>query len=199
MEEIEIPQVGVDSAAEHAHEKSHHMGHQVPWLRWLALTTAILAVLAAVASLKSGHYANEALSAMTESTLKQAQASDQWELYQAKGVKMAVREVEAEMLEAQGKSPEIVKLCREKVTKYTDEQKEISNEAKAKETERDEKLKEADKFFEVHHHFAYSVTLLQVAIGLCAMAAIIERKEIYLFGLAVGLGGFVLFFMALFQ
>ena len=61
MEETEIGEVSVDKSAKAAHEKAHEEQHRAPWLRWLALSTAIFAVVAAVASLKSGRYANEAI------------------------------------------------------------------------------------------------------------------------------------------
>src|SRR2546427_1180411 len=48
-----------------------------------ALSAAVLAALAAVASLLSGHYSNEAM-------LEQLRASDQWNYYQAKGIKASV-------------------------------------------------------------------------------------------------------------
>ena len=76
MEEVEIPEVGVDKQAEAAHEKAQEEKHRVPWLRGLAVSSACFAVIAAIASLKSGRCANEAL-------LRQSKATDQWAYYQA--------------------------------------------------------------------------------------------------------------------
>ena len=94
MEESEISEVGVDKLDEHTHEKAKETRHRIPWLQWLALSTALFAVLAAIASLKSGQLANESLLLMNEATLKQAQASDSWSYYQAKGIKQVIREAE---------------------------------------------------------------------------------------------------------
>src|SRR5216684_6910144 len=100
MEEAEIGEVGVDKLHEQAHEKAKEKKDRAPWLQWLALSTALFAVLAAIASLKSGQLANESLLRMNEATLKQAQASDAWSYYQAKGVKQVTRESELDVLSA---------------------------------------------------------------------------------------------------
>src|SRR5256886_10568956 len=73
-------------------------------LRWISLTTAILAALAAIASLKAGSTVNEALVLKTDATRLQAQASDQWAYYQAKGIKGAVAQAEVNTWQAAGKS-----------------------------------------------------------------------------------------------
>src|SRR5437868_2521744 len=59
-------------------------------LRAIALSTALLAAIAAVASLLAGSTVNEALVLKSEATQLQAQASDQWAYYQAKGIKGAI-------------------------------------------------------------------------------------------------------------
>src|SRR5260370_33460777 len=98
MEDTEIGEVGVDKLHEQAHEKAREGKPRAPWLQWLALSTALFAVLAAIASLKSGQLANESLLRMNEATLKQAQASDAWSYYQAKGIKQVTLESEADVL-----------------------------------------------------------------------------------------------------
>src|SRR6202171_2827686 len=73
------------------------------FLRWISLTTAVLAALAAVASLKAGSTVNEALVLKTDATRLQAQASDQWAYYQAKGIKSAVAQSAINTWAAAGK------------------------------------------------------------------------------------------------
>src|SRR6202171_2374776 len=63
-----------------------------PLLRNIALTTALLAALGAVAALHAGDTVNEALVLKTEAGRAQAEASDQWAYYQAKGLKATVTE-----------------------------------------------------------------------------------------------------------
>src|SRR5579872_2700705 len=73
------------------------------FLRPIALSTAILAVFAAIAALRAGGTANEALILKTEATRLQAEASDQWNYYQAKGIKLAVSEAALASWAAAGK------------------------------------------------------------------------------------------------
>jgi len=49
MDEAEIGEVGVDKLAERAHEKARAEGSRIPWLRGLALSTALFAVTGAIA------------------------------------------------------------------------------------------------------------------------------------------------------
>jgi len=75
------------------------------FLKQISITTAILAVLAAIASLQAGATVNTALVLKTEATRLQAEASDQWAYYQAKGIKAAVQEASRTPWLAIGKEP----------------------------------------------------------------------------------------------
>src|SRR5438132_8921857 len=74
-------------------------------LRNIALTTAMLAALGAVAALRAGGTVNEALVMKTEATRLQAEASDQWAAYQAKGIKSAIQRAAESTWLAMGKQP----------------------------------------------------------------------------------------------
>jgi len=159
--------------------------------RVIAVTTAILAALAAIASLKAGATVNEALVLKTEATQLQAQASDQWTYYQAKGIKGAVADAEANAWRAAGKAPPAEILAN--VTRYAQEQKAISDTARAKEQDRDRHSAEADELMHRHHVFANAVALLQVAIALGAVAALTRSLGVLVLSLLSGLGGLALF------
>src|ERR1700736_5127573 len=129
MEETEIGEVGVDKLHEQGHEKASEGKHRAPWLQWLALTTALFAVLAAIASLKSGQLANESLLSMNEATLKQAQASDAWSYYQAKGIKEVTRQAEIDILTASRAPADAIAKVRAEADRYKSEQEDIKKEA----------------------------------------------------------------------
>src|SRR5690242_13678 len=74
-------------------------------LSTIALTTALFAALAAIASLEAGGTVNEALALKTEATRLQAEASDQWSYYQAKGLKAAVADAQKNIWVALDKAP----------------------------------------------------------------------------------------------
>ncbi len=159
-------------------------------LRTIALTTALLAAFAAVSALRAGATANEALVLKTEATRLQAEASDQWTYYQAKGLKAAVQEASAASWYAIGKEPPARYVEEQK--RYKDEQAEIRKKAEEKEHERDEKSKEADHLLHRHHGFANAVALFQVSIALGAVAALTRNRLVWLGSLLVGAVGIVL-------
>jgi Domain of unknown function (DUF4337) len=172
MEETEIGEVGVDKQAEAAHEKAQEEKHRAPWLRGLAVSSACFAVIAAIASLKSGHSANEAL-------LKQAQATDEWAYYQAKGNKAATITAEAEVLTELHVNPARVAALRESAERDLQKQEEIRGEAQHLEKESKDELTR-------HEWFAATVTLLQVAIGLSAIGALLESRKVWVASLVAG-------------
>lgn len=174
-EEIEVP-------TEHLHESIHEELERTEekWILRVALTAALLAVFAAIASLAAGHHSNEAL-------LEQIQASDQWSFYQAKSIKSALLKNKTDLLEALGKPVEARDV--EKLEEYARELKEI--EDKAKEFEQS-----SHQNFARHVKLAKSVTTFQIAIAVCAIAALTKRKWLWYVSLAAGGGGLGLLGMA---
>ena len=92
MEEIEVPTEHLHEAMEHHAE---HASAKERWLTGVALSSAIIAALAAVAALFAGGDSNQAI-------LLQMKASNQWNYYQAKGVKLNVLASKLDMLERAG-------------------------------------------------------------------------------------------------
>ena len=50
-----------------------------------------------------------------------------------------------------------------------------------------------EKFLDRHHRFAFSVTMFQIAIALCAIAALTRRRRLWVLGLTASAVGFALF------
>jgi aminopeptidase N len=185
----EEAEVETEKLHEAIHEELEKEGGS--FLKRIALTTAVLAALAAIASLKAGATVNEALVLKTEATRLQAQASDQWAYYQAKGIKAAVEKAAQSAWLAAGKSPSEESETR--VKRYEEEQKEIAKGAKETEKERDAKSYEADELLHRHHGFANAVALFQVSIALGAVAALTRMKPVWFASMLVGLIGIVFF------
>jgi len=185
----EEAEVETEKLHEAIHEELEREGGA--FLKRIALTTAVLAALAAVASLKAGATVNEALVLKTEATRLQAQASDQWAYYQAKGIKAAVEKASQSAWLAAGKSPSDESETRLK--RYEEEQKEIERSAREAEKERDAKSREADELLHRHHGFANAVAFFQVSIALGAVAALTRIKPVWLASMLVGLIGIVFF------
>jgi hypothetical protein len=189
----EGPEVETEGLQEQIKEELEHEGGSL--LKRIALSTALFAALAAIAALKAGSTVNEALVLKTEATRLQAEASDQWAYYQAKGIKGAVAEASRTAWLAIAKEPPAE--YAEKQKRYTDEQKEIDKKAREKEKERDEKSKEADELLHHHHGFASTVALLQVAIALGAVAALTKSRPVWGASLLLGVSATVLFVITL--
>jgi uncharacterized protein DUF4337 len=189
----EGPEVETDKLQEEIHEELEHEGGAL--LRKIALSTAIFAALAAIAALDAGKTVNEALVLKTEATRLQAEASDQWAYYQAKGIKAATAEAARTSWLAIAKEPPPEYAEKEK--RYGEEQKEIEKKAREKEKERDEKSREADELLHHHHGFANAVALFQVAIALGAVAALTRSRPVWFGSLVLGGAATVLFAITL--
>jgi len=183
-EEIEVD---TDSLREKIDEEIERTGGSL--LRWISLTTAILAALAAIGSLRAGATVNEALLLKTEATRLQAEASDQWAYYQAKGIKGAVAQGAQSAWQAAGRpSPTAL---TDLAARYGREQGDIQKKALEFERQRDERSHEADLLLEQHHRYAAAVALFQIAIALGAIAALTKVRLAWIVSLLAGALGTV--------
>lgn len=181
----ETPEADSDRLHEAIREELEKEGGD--FLRAVALTTAVLAALAAVAALRAGATVNQALVLKTEATRLQAEASDQWAYYQAKGVKAAVQEATRASWLAIGK--EAPPDHADRARRYAAEQQAIAEAAREKEKERDARSREADHLLHQHHRFAAAVAFFQVAIAVGAVAALTRQRLVWLGSLAIGAAG----------
>lgn len=191
-DEIEVPLEQSQEHIEKAHEESHGEGHGAEerghsgWTRFIAVTTAILAVVAAIGALKSGLLVNEALLAKNDEISHRTQASDQWNYYQAEGLKALIYKTSAQALPPG--SP-IASENGKQAAHYKDKQDELQRGAKELEKQAEDNKRESAQIMERHHIFALSVSLCQIAIALSAIAALTRSRRVWFFGLAAGLGG----------
>jgi hypothetical protein len=182
-------EIELDKLHEQVHEELEREGGA--FLKRIALSTAILAAFAAVAALMAGGTVNQALVLKTEATTLQAQASDQWAYYQAKGIKREIQDATANSWLAAGKP--VPPHYTQEITRYRGEQKQIEDQAHALEKKRDQRSEEADHLLHSHHNFANAVALFQVAIALGAVAALSRSSWIWYASIAAGAAGIVLF------
>ncbi len=185
----EGPEVETERLHEAIHEELEHEGGA--FLKQIALTTALFAALAAIAALRAGATVNQALVLKTEATRLQAEASDQWAYYQAKGIKAAVQEASRTSWLAIAKEPPADYAASQQ--RYGQEQAEIQKKARELEGERDRKSAEADHLLHQHHGFANAVALFQVSIALGAVAALTRSRPVWLGSLLLGVAAAVLF------
>jgi hypothetical protein len=189
----EGPEIETEKLHETIHEEMEH--EAAPFLKRIALTTALFAAVAAIAALKAGATVNEALVLKTEATRLQAEASDQWAYYQAKGIKGATAEAARTSWLAIAKEPPAE--YSEKQKRYAEEQKEIEKKARELEKKRDEKSAEADHLLHRHHGFANAVALFQVSIALGAVAALTRSHPVWWGSMLLGGAATLLFVLTL--
>lgn len=166
----------------------------------VALTTAIFAVILAITSLGGNN-------AMKEMILAQQQASDQWAYYQAKVIREHLyrsqrMRLEADLLEMGGSMKletrrqleSMLKKMAEEEARYRTEKKEIEQEAKKLEHERDVN-RNKDPYFD------YAEVLLQIAIVMASISIISASRQIFYFAIAsafigsiLALNGFLMIF-----
>jgi hypothetical protein len=171
--------------------------HKERWTQWVALTTTVLAVCAAISALKGGAYSTKVQLATTDE-------SNRWSHYQSKSIKDHGRAVEKELLEVlrlEARSPEAARAIDARiaaagaeVARYRKEEAEIKAEA--------EKVKAAEGDFKRHGaQFGLAVMLLQIAIMLNSIGALMKKPMMWGVGLLFGglglaymLDGFFLWF-----
>lgn len=176
MDEIEVP---LETVQEHIHEAAHQA--KETWISRVALISALLAVIAAVAALLAGQHANEAM-------ITQIKASDNWNFYQAKGIKAALLENKMQILSEIGNKKNAQD--ETKLAEYKKQQEEISEKAKDNEHESSHHL-------HIHEVMARAVTLFQVAIAISAITVLTRRKKFLYVSLGFSLVGLIFFVQAL--
>lgn len=174
MEEQEVP-------LENVHEHIEHAAHasEEKWVARVALGTAILAALAAITSLLAGDHANEAM-------IEQIKASDQWNFYQAKGLKAEILSVR---LTLPGVTPTTAD--KAKLAAYSSQQAAIRKTAA-------EEQAAAQNHLARHVILARGVTLFQIAIAIAAISILTRRQMFWVVSLAFGAVGLFLLCWGLF-
>jgi hypothetical protein len=159
----------------------------------VALTTAIFAVALAITSLGGNN-------AMKEMILAQQQASDMWAFYQAKVIREHLYRqqktlLELELLDRSGAGAmkaevkdqwaAMVKKLEEEAKRYNTEKKDIEQEARKLEHERDIN-RSKDPYFD------YAEVLLQISIVMATIAIIAHSPPIYYFAIGAAIMGALL-------
>jgi hypothetical protein len=162
------------------------------WLNYLAVITILIALGATLSTLRVGSYSNRSI-------LRQTQASNQWAFYQSKSIKGYLYELQKEKLELELKSirgtasPELINEYQSKIDayaktlkRYEDEKADIQREAKSLEEQRD--------IAQLHSQtFGIAVILLQLAILLSSIAALMKKRIVWVLGIILGSVGVVYF------
>ena len=172
------------------HEHREHAEHAAeahdPLITRVSITIAALAVVTSIVGSVESLETAGAILESNKATLIQAQASDQWAYYQAKGIKKRVDEMASQMGGANAEK------LAEKAKSEGEEQKEISDKAKELEKQRDEARAEAEKHEGRHPKLTLAAALLQISIAVSTVAIITRRKWPWYAALSAGGVGAIL-------
>jgi len=177
----------------HEHEVEHHAEGGDGLAGYVAIFTAILATVGAIISYQGGATQNEAMLFKNEAVLKKAQASDQWNFYQAKSSKGHLMELAAEFAPVQRRS-----YFKDLVEKYDKEKKEIKTKAEELETESERANEESEHLMHPHHKLAQAMTLVQIAISLASITVLTRKKWLFYVAGTAAAGGVGLWVTTLF-
>jgi Domain of unknown function (DUF4337) len=177
MEEMEVPTEHLQEAIKEKAEEERER-----WTLYVALSTAFMAVLAALAGLLAGHHANEAV-------IDRQKSGDQWNYYQAKGIKSEVAASTDKILRALSTKP-VPDDSKAAVERYEKEKEEIKKNAEEYDRSSEEHLAK-------HVPLATSVTIFQIAIAISAIAILTRRKILWYCGMLLTFAGAVFLIVGL--
>ena len=152
------------------------------WLGGVAMTTVVLAVCAALSTLKGGSFS-------TRTQLETTKENNAWSYFQSKSIKQHACEVEADILEvsrADTQRPDARALIDSKLSKvradiarYDREKTEIQTDAKKRAIWQNDYKRHAASM-------GMAAMLLQIAIMLSSISALMKRKPLWFAGLVCG-------------
>lgn len=171
----------------HEHAVEHHAEGGDGLGGYVAIFTAILATVGAIISYQGGATQNEAMLFKNEAVLKKAQASDQWNFYQAKSSKGHLMELAAEFA-----PPNRRDYYKSQVEKYDKEKKEIKAKAEELEAASEKADSESDHLMHPHHKLAQAMTLVQIAISLASITVLTRKRWLFYVAGVAATGGIFL-------
>jgi hypothetical protein len=179
----------------HDHAVEHAAGHggsdSLPGR--IAVLSAILATLGAVMGFQGGDTQAKAQLYKNTAAITKTRANDDWNYYQAKGVKHNLADLGATL----ATKPERAEAFKAEAERYRKEQAEIKERADKLEDEVKEWDARSEEQMHQHHRWALGATAMQIAIALSAIA-LLSRKMWLLYGVGlVAVAGLVFGGMAL--
>jgi hypothetical protein len=168
--------------ANEAHELREHAEHGAheASMRPVAFTMSVLAVLVAITTVL-GHRTH------TDAVLKQNQATDQWNLYQAKKIRSSDTALAQDLLSVvaitnQDAAKKIAKGYADHQEKWAEDLKEEQEKAEGLETKVEQAEARADRF-------DLGEALLEIALVVSSITLLTKNRLYWLLGLVFGVAG----------
>jgi len=152
------------------------------WTQLVALTTTVLAVCAAISSLKGGGYA-------TKVQLATTRENDKWAQYQSKSIKQNLFAVEQSLLQVQAleaRAPEAKAAIAARLSRLQAEIDRYDKEKALLKTEAEAIQHDEASWQRIGGSFGLAVMLLQIAIMLSSVGALMKKPAMWVVGLVFG-------------
>lgn len=181
-----LAELRTDRADQKAREKRE------AWTKYTSLSLVFVAVLAAIASQAAGKYSSRTLVELTQCTLHQAEASDQWSFYQAKSIKQNLAEnaregvARAAAANEAGAAAHLATLEGE-IARYKTEKAEIKTKAEEYTRQRDAARQAADTAAAHGGGMGLVVSVYQIAIAVGSICLVTKKKPLWYVSLALAL------------
>ena len=159
-----------DHEVEHA-AQAHGEHARDPFAARIAVMTAIFATVGALYGYMVGETQNDALLYKNDSAIRRTEASDQWNFYQAKSSKQNLAELGSVLA-----SGDAAARFKAEAERYDREKQEIMVKAQELEKRAAELETQSEASMHVHHRWAQSLTLIQIAIALAAITLLTRRR-----------------------
>ena len=171
----------LEHAVQGGHDAAHGGGGMV---NQIALFTAVIATVGAIFAYMGGATQANAGLYKNNAALKKAEASNQWNYFQAKSTKQALAELAMDLGSADRKAA-----YQAKIERYEKEKADIKLVAEKLEAEVKQWDDQSDQQMHQHHRWAQATTVLQISIALAAIALLTKKKWLeYSMFAAGGLG-----------
>ncbi len=182
---------GVHIHAAHEHELEHQAQHGPGLAQFISIFTALLATFGAIVGFYVANTLNESMRLKNEAVLKKAEASDQWNYYQAKGQKGNLAQLAGDLT-----TGDKAARYHKEVERYNTEKADIKTKAEGLE-KLSEQANEQSAHLQHPLHFAeLSMALLQIAIALASVTALTKKKWLFAVAGVAATGGVVMATMA---
>jgi hypothetical protein len=179
----------------HDHELEHATQHgggdhgsDAKMTNQIALFTAVIATVGALFSYMGGATQANASLFKNNAAISKTEASNQWNYFQAKSTKQSMAEFARDLVATEDKRA----AYHAKVERYEKEKDDIKRDAERLEAEARHWDEQSEMQMHLHHRWAQATTVLQIAIGLSAIALLTRRNWLMRGVYALGAAGLVL-------
>ncbi|SPE19971.1 conserved membrane hypothetical protein [Burkholderiales bacterium] len=146
----------------------------------VAVLSAVLATLGALMTFAGGDTQAKAQLYKNSASITKTKANDQWNYYEAKGIKHNMAEFGASM----STRPERIEFYKAEAERYRKDQADIKAKAEKLEEEVTDWDKQSAEQMHLHHRWALGATAMQIAIALSAIV-LLSRKTWLLYGVGL--------------